>query len=104
MRLLCSDLIEFGVTALEVSYYILVSLIIIIICYYYQLRPYRLDVYVNWLLKQKKFKMIHPKIMNVLNEYNKIMTEIDHLNKFALKEIFVLFLLNASTVMLIVYN
>ena len=63
--------------------YTLASLFIIIICYYYQLRLKQMDVYVNWLLKQKNFRMSNVRIMNVLNEHVKIIIEINQFNKFA---------------------
>ena len=63
-----------------------------------------MDVYVNWLLKQKNFRMSNVRIMNVLNEHVKIIIEINQFNKFASKVVFVLLAFNASTVVFIVYN
>ena len=84
--------------------YHLASLFIAIICYYYQLRLYQLDVYVNWLLKQKQLYMPNHKMINVLNEYIKILTEVNQFNKFASKLISVFLVLNASTIVFLVYN
>ena len=80
------------------------SLFITIICYYYQLRLNQVDVYVNWLLKQKRFQKFNQRIMKVLNEYIEIMTEVNQFNKFASKVLFFLFVFNASTIVFILYN
>ena len=84
--------------------YTLASLFITIICYYYQFRLKQIDFYVNWLLKQKNFRIPNQRIVNVLNGYVKIIIEINQFNKFASKVIFALLAFNISTVVFIVYN
>ena len=84
--------------------YIFASLFITIICYYYQLRLDQVDFYVNWLLKQKRFKDFNQRIMKVLIEYSEIITEVNQFDKFVSKVLFFLFVFNASTIAFIFYN
>ena len=84
--------------------YIFASLFITIICYYYQLRLDQVDVYVNWLLKQKRFEKFNQRIMKMLIEYTEIMTEVNQFNKFASKVLFFLFVFDALMIVFILYN
>ena len=92
------------VWAFYVSAYNLICLFITIICCYYQLRIYDLNVYAIWLLKQKNFKMLDQRIIRLLKEYVNIIAEIHQFNKFASKTIFFLFFFDASTIAFIAYN
>ena len=90
--------------AFYVSAYNLICLFITIICCYYQLRIYELDVYANLLLKHLNFKMLDRKIIRLLKEYANIISEIHQFDKFASKTIFFLYSFNASTIVFLVYN
>ena len=84
--------------------YSLTSSLITIICYYYKLRLHQLNVYVIWHFKRKQFKYFNQHIERLLNEYNKIINEINQFNKFASKLLFFLFLFIASINIFMIYN
>ena len=61
------------------------SLIILIICYYYGLRLYQLDVYVIRYLKRKRFNIINQQFIKLLAEYADVINEVYQFNKFSSK-------------------
>ena len=84
--------------------YLCASLIILIICYYYELRLNQLDAYVNLYLKRKRFNRINQQVGKLLIEYTEIITEINQFNKFVSKVIFYLFLFCSPTFVFLIYN
>ena len=80
------------------------SLLILIICYYYEIRLDQLDVYVNLYLKRKLFNRINRQVINILSEYTEVITEINQFNKFSSKVIFYLLLSCSSTQTFLIYN
>ena len=86
-------------------YYFFVGLnIILIICYYYELRLNQLDIYVNLCLKRKKFNQINKQIGKILVEYVDVINEMNQLNKFVSKLIFSLLFFCSSTLVFLIYN
>ena len=85
-------------------YYNFAGLIILIICYYYELRLNQLDVYVGLNLKRKRFNRINEQIGKILVEYVDVINEINQFNKFVSKLIFFLLLCSSSTLAFIIYN
>ena len=81
-----------------------VSLIILIICYYYELRLNQLDLYMNLQLKRKRFNRINRQVNKLLVEYTFIIREISDFNKFSSKVIFYLLLCCSSTQAFLIYN
>ena len=80
------------------------SVFIIIICFYYKLRLHQLNIYVIWLLKRNQLNQFNQRIERLLNEYNKIINEINLFNKFASKILFFMFLFIASMNIFMIYN
>ena len=80
------------------------SLIILIICYYYEIRLDQLDVYVNLYLKRKRFNRINQQISNLLCEYTEVINKINDFNKFSSKITFYLLLCCSSTQIFLIYN
>ena len=85
-------------------FYYFAPLIILIICYYYELRLNQLDVYVNLYLKRKRFKQINQHVNKLFNEYVDVIKEINEFNKFVSKLVFFLLLLCSSTLVFLLYN
>ena len=85
-------------------FYFFASLIILIICYYYELRLNQLYVYVNLYLKRKNFKQINKQVSNLLSQYSDVINEIHQFNKFVSKLIFFLLLCCSSTLLFLFYN
>ena len=80
------------------------SLLILIICYYYEIRLNQLDIYVNLYLKRKRFNRINRQVINILSEYTEVITEINDFNKFSSKITFYLLLCCSSTQTFLIYN
>ena len=81
-----------------------ISLIVLIICYYYELRLYQLDMYTKWYLKINQFNKINQQINKLLVEYDSLIEEVHQLNKFVSKVIFYVGMFCSSTVVFLIYN
>ena len=81
-----------------------VSVIIIVIMYYYELRLKQLDIYADKYLKNGQFNMINQKMSSLMVEYADIITKMNQFNKFASKIIFYLFFSCCSTLVFLIYN
>ena len=81
-----------------------ISLIILIICYYYELRLYQLDMYTKWYLKINQFNKINQQINKLLVEYDSLIEEVHQLNKFVSKVIFYVGMFCSSTAVFLIYN
>ena len=86
------------------TYYYFASLIISIICYYYELKLNQLDFYVNLYLKCKRFNRINQQFGKIVVEYVDVINEIDQFNKFVSKLVLFLLLLCSSTLVFLIYN
>ena len=84
--------------------YFFISLIILIICYYYESRLNQLNVYINFYLKRKQFNRINRQVNRLLNEYTQVINEMNQFNKFASKLIFFMLLFCSSTLVFLIYN
>ena len=93
-----------GIWCLFICTNYFVSLMIIIICYYYELRLDQLDIYMNLRLKSKQFKIINQHISKMFVEYTEIINEMSYFNKFSSKIIFYLLLFCSSTQAFLIYN
>ena len=80
------------------------SLIVLIPCYYYELRLNHLDLYLNLYLKRKSFIRINQRIIKLLDDYAEIINEMNQLNKFVSKLIFFILLFCSSTLVFLIYN
>lgn len=67
--------------------YVLLTVFITIICYYYRLRIHQLDFYAKWLMKHE-FDHLNHRIGKLLKDYDEVINEVNQFNKFASKLIF----------------
>lgn len=88
------------------GYYFGTSLLITIICLYYKLRLYQLDVYLNHKILKRKFniKNINKQTESLLIRYDQVINEINHFNKFVSKMLINFFMFIVSTNVFIIYN
>ena len=88
------------------GYYFGMSLFITIICLYYKLRLYQLDVYLNQRILKRKFnvKNVNKQTKNLLIRYDQVINEINRFNKFASKMLINFFMFIVSTNVFLIYN